>query len=143
MIVLVGKTRFEPKRVANLCIVVFCPDRCPPSPAPAVPILQERQAAARAYASCISVQRSSSDAALSPTPSSPSGPPGVAPRGAEECYPRTLPAMTALSSALLPTLTWDGALAVPDEVISETAVPEPGSSSSVEGLLEAVLSKVC
>lgn len=50
--------------------------------------------------------------------------------------------MTALSSALLPTLTWDGALAAPGEIISETAVPEPDSSSSVESLLEAVLSKV-
>lgn len=98
---------------------------------------QERQAAARAYASCLCVQRASSD------PFAPS------------LTPKSLGDMAALSSALLPTLTptltWGGDGSVAglhiggggdDGEGGEEEGEEGDGYPGVEALLEGVLSKV-
>eukprot|EP00752_Nemacystus_decipiens_P002088 g1998.t1 len=119
--------------------------------------LSERQAAARAYASCMCVQRSASSSS-----------------SLELLTPRTLEDMAALSSALLPMLSWGGGGGGGDDWIGDarvsaliparavgmgerTAVTARGDGDSgggggnvgygshangVEGLLESVLWKV-
>ncbi|CAM9550036.1 unnamed protein product, partial [Scytosiphon promiscuus] len=79
------------------------------------PFLAEKQAAARVYASCMCVHRRAPPPPPPPPPSSSSLPGGAgrgrkrtSPSSPVNLAPQTLDEMRALSSALLPLLSWDG-----------------------------------
>lgn len=102
---------------ARVCVCIF---------------MQEREAAARAYASCVCLQRRSSANSAGFLATLPPPPP-----------PQTLDELTALASALLPSLTWDNpGWAVAERNGQQGSVGGGYGNRTVETFLEATLSKV-